>query len=48
VISLSDQRKPWAIIERRLEAAGAADQGPAVHLLSTWRGWSTMTRSRQM
>ncbi|MDQ3723169.1 MAG: precorrin-3B C(17)-methyltransferase, partial [Actinomycetota bacterium] len=25
VISLSDQRKPWAIIERRLEAAGAAD-----------------------
>lgn len=25
VISLSDQLKPWAIVERRLEAAGAAD-----------------------
>ena len=25
VISLSDQLKPWAVIERRLEAAGAAD-----------------------
>jgi precorrin-2 C20-methyltransferase/precorrin-3B C17-methyltransferase len=25
VLSLSDQRKPWAVIERRLEAAGAAD-----------------------
>jgi precorrin-2 C20-methyltransferase/precorrin-3B C17-methyltransferase len=25
VISLSDQRKPWEVIERRLEAAGAAD-----------------------
>ncbi|MFP5362259.1 MAG: precorrin-3B C(17)-methyltransferase [Thermoleophilia bacterium] len=25
VISLSDQRKPWQIIERRLDAAGAAD-----------------------
>jgi precorrin-2 C20-methyltransferase/precorrin-3B C17-methyltransferase len=25
VISLSDQRKPWEVIERRLDAAGAAD-----------------------
>jgi precorrin-2 C20-methyltransferase/precorrin-3B C17-methyltransferase len=25
VISLSDVRKPWAVIERRLDAAGAAD-----------------------
>ncbi len=25
VLSLSDQLKPWAVIERRLEAAGAAD-----------------------
>ena len=25
VLSLSDLRKPWAVIERRLEAAGAAD-----------------------
>ncbi|HWF33829.1 MAG TPA: precorrin-2 C(20)-methyltransferase, partial [Solirubrobacteraceae bacterium] len=25
VISLSDQLKPWAVVERRLEAAGAAD-----------------------
>lgn len=25
VLSLSDQRKPWKVIERRLEAAGAAD-----------------------
>ena len=25
VLSLSDQLKPWAVVERRLEAAGAAD-----------------------
>ena len=25
VISLSDQLKPWSVVERRLEAAGAAD-----------------------
>jgi precorrin-2 C20-methyltransferase/precorrin-3B C17-methyltransferase len=25
VISLSDQLKPWPVVERRLEAAGAAD-----------------------
>jgi precorrin-2 C20-methyltransferase/precorrin-3B C17-methyltransferase len=31
VISLSDQRKPWAIIERRLEAAGAADLALALY-----------------
>jgi precorrin-2 C20-methyltransferase/precorrin-3B C17-methyltransferase len=31
VISLSDQRKPWAIVERRLEAAGAADFALALY-----------------
>jgi precorrin-2 C20-methyltransferase/precorrin-3B C17-methyltransferase len=31
VISLSDQRKPWEIIERRLEAAGAADLALALY-----------------
>jgi precorrin-2 C20-methyltransferase/precorrin-3B C17-methyltransferase len=31
VISLSDQRKPWEIVERRLEAAGAADLALALY-----------------
>jgi precorrin-2 C20-methyltransferase/precorrin-3B C17-methyltransferase len=31
VLSLSDQRKPWAVIERRLEAAGAADLALALY-----------------
>lgn len=31
VISLSDLRKPWEIIERRLEAAGAADLALALY-----------------
>ena len=31
VMSLSDQRKPWAIIERRLDAAGAADFALALY-----------------
>ena len=31
VISLSDQRKPWTIVERRLEAAGAADLALALY-----------------
>ncbi|HVF79715.1 MAG TPA: precorrin-3B C(17)-methyltransferase [Solirubrobacteraceae bacterium] len=31
VISLSDQRKPWEIIERRLDAAGAADFALALY-----------------
>jgi precorrin-2 C20-methyltransferase/precorrin-3B C17-methyltransferase len=31
VISLSDQRKPWSIIERRLDAAGAADFALALY-----------------
>lgn len=31
VISLSDQLKPWAVIERRLEAAGAADMALAIY-----------------
>jgi precorrin-2 C20-methyltransferase/precorrin-3B C17-methyltransferase len=31
VISLSDQRKPWAVIERRLEAAGSADLALALY-----------------
>ena len=31
VISLSDQRKPWSVIERRLEAAAAADFALALY-----------------
>jgi precorrin-2 C20-methyltransferase/precorrin-3B C17-methyltransferase len=31
VISLSDQLKPWAVVERRLEAAGAADLVLAIY-----------------
>jgi precorrin-2 C20-methyltransferase/precorrin-3B C17-methyltransferase len=31
VISLSDQRKPWTVIERRLEAAGEADLALALY-----------------
>jgi precorrin-2 C20-methyltransferase/precorrin-3B C17-methyltransferase len=31
VISLSDQLKPWAVIERRLDAAGAADLALALY-----------------
>src|SRR5207249_2094835 len=31
VISLSDQRKPWAVIERRLEAAAGADLALALY-----------------
>jgi precorrin-2 C20-methyltransferase/precorrin-3B C17-methyltransferase len=31
VISLSDQRKPWEIVERRLDAAGAADLALALY-----------------
>lgn len=31
VVSLSDQRKPWQIIERRLDAAGAADFALALY-----------------
>jgi precorrin-2 C20-methyltransferase/precorrin-3B C17-methyltransferase len=31
VLSLSDQRKPWAVIERRLDAAGAADLALALY-----------------
>jgi precorrin-2 C20-methyltransferase/precorrin-3B C17-methyltransferase len=31
VISLSDQRKPWDVIERRLDAAGAADLVLAIY-----------------
>ncbi|HWC26531.1 MAG TPA: precorrin-3B C(17)-methyltransferase, partial [Solirubrobacteraceae bacterium] len=31
VISLSDQRKPWAVVERRLDAAAAADLALALY-----------------
>jgi precorrin-2 C20-methyltransferase/precorrin-3B C17-methyltransferase len=31
VVSLSDQLKPWAVIERRLDAAGAADLALALY-----------------
>ena len=31
VISLSDQRKPWEVVERRLDAAGAADLALALY-----------------
>jgi precorrin-2 C20-methyltransferase / precorrin-3B C17-methyltransferase len=42
VISLSDQRKPWEIVERRLDAAGAADLALALY------NPASRTRRRQL
>jgi precorrin-2 C20-methyltransferase/precorrin-3B C17-methyltransferase len=48
VISLSDQRKPWAIIERRLEAAGAADLALALYNPASKTRREPLERAREV
>jgi precorrin-2 C20-methyltransferase/precorrin-3B C17-methyltransferase len=48
VISLSDQRKPWAIIERRLEAAGAADLALALYNPASQTRREQLERAREV
>jgi precorrin-2 C20-methyltransferase/precorrin-3B C17-methyltransferase len=48
VISLSDQRKPWAIIERRLEAAGAADLALALYNPASRTRREQLERAREV
>ena len=48
VISLSDQRKPWAVIERRLEAAGAADLALALYNPASRTRREQLDRAREV
>ena len=48
VISLSDQRKPWSIIERRLEAAGAADFALALYNPASKTRREQLERAREV
>ena len=48
VISLSDQRKPWAVIERRLEAAGAADLALALYNPASRTRREQLERAREV
>jgi precorrin-2 C20-methyltransferase / precorrin-3B C17-methyltransferase len=48
VISLSDQRKPWAIVERRLEAAGAADLALALYNPASRTRRQQLERAREV
>ena len=48
VISLSDQRKPWSIIERRLEAAGAADFALALYNPASRTRRAQLERAREV
>ncbi len=48
VISLSDQRKPWSIIERRLEAAGAADLALALYNPASRTRREQLERAREV
>jgi len=48
VISLSDQRKPWDIIERRLEAAGAADLALALYNPASRTRREQLERAREV
>ena len=48
VISLSDQRKPWSIIERRLEAAGAADLALALYNPASRTRRAQLERAREV
>ncbi len=48
VISLSDQRKPWSIIERRLEAAGAADFALALYNPASRTRREQLERAREV
>ncbi len=48
VISLSDLRKPWAIVERRLEAAGAADFALALYNPASRARRAQLERAREV
>jgi precorrin-2 C20-methyltransferase/precorrin-3B C17-methyltransferase len=48
VISLSDQRKPWEIIERRLDAAGAADLAVALYNPASRTRRDQLERAREV
>ncbi len=48
VLSLSDQRKPWAIIERRLDAAGAADLALALYNPASKTRREPLERAREV
>ena len=48
VISLSDLRKPWEIIERRLEAAGAADLALALYNPASRTRREQLERAREV
>lgn len=48
VISLSDQRKPWPIIERRLEAAGVADLALALYNPASRTRREQLERAREV
>jgi precorrin-2 C20-methyltransferase/precorrin-3B C17-methyltransferase len=47
VISLSDRRKPWAVIERRLEAAAAADFALALYNPASRSRRDQLSRARE-
>jgi precorrin-2 C20-methyltransferase/precorrin-3B C17-methyltransferase len=48
VVSLSDQRKPWAVIERRLDAAGAADLALALYNPASRTRRAQLDRAREV
>lgn len=48
VLSLSDQRKPWAIVERRLDAAGAADLALALYNPASRARREQLERAREV
>jgi precorrin-2 C20-methyltransferase / precorrin-3B C17-methyltransferase len=48
VISLSDQLKPWEVIERRLEAAGAADLALALYNPASRTRREQLERAREV
>jgi precorrin-2 C20-methyltransferase / precorrin-3B C17-methyltransferase len=47
VISLSDQLKPWAAVERRLDAAGAADLALALYNPASRTRREQLARARE-
>ena len=48
VISLSDQRKPWAVIERRLAAAASADMALALYNPASQTRREQLARAREV
>jgi precorrin-2 C20-methyltransferase/precorrin-3B C17-methyltransferase len=48
VISLSDQRKPWEVVERRLDAAGAADLALALYNPASRTRRAQLERAREV